>query len=107
MLGTNEECAQLGKLAFVEIGEALEQLAAGYQAENGVAKEFQLLIVGDFLWGALGRKLVRHLTRKRTVRQRLLQQAPLAEGVPQLLFEFSEIFGPLQETSFAVTRYVM
>src|SRR6266571_996889 len=76
--GADEEAFQLRKLTFRQFGMGSEKEIADKKTENGVAKELELFIIS--FAGAL-------FIRVRTVRERLTQQLPVFERVPQLEFE--------------------
>ena len=68
---------QLGKLAFLIGGEALEEFLAGDQLQDGIAEKLKLLIVGG----------ARALAGEGAVGERLLQQCAIGELVAESLFE--------------------
>jgi hypothetical protein len=93
MLFADKVGPQFRKLAFGKIREALVQLLAGYEAENRVAEELQLLVVtnGDFF--SFGQVLRLRLAGEGAMGQGKFQQSAIAELVAESGFEFSQIRG--------------
>ncbi len=81
MIGIDEMGAKLGKLTLLIGREALKKLLAGDQLQDGVAEEFELLIVS-------GR--AEALACEGAVGQRLLQQCAICELVAERGFEIVE-----------------
>src|ERR1039457_2058131 len=78
--------SQLRKFTLPKLREALEQFFARHQRQHRITKEFQLLVVADFVL-AFARLLRFLLPRLRTVCDRLFNDGPAPEMVAQPLFQ--------------------
>ena len=79
----DERRLHLRLLPFVEVRELAEQHFGDDEAEHGVAEELERLVVDDAAAGIL--------LRARLVRQRVLQQAAIAEPVAEAPLERLEL----------------
>src|ERR1035438_4535224 len=78
--------SQLRKFTLPKLREALEQFFARHQRQHRITKEFQLLVVADFVL-AFARLLRFLFPRLRAVRDRLFNDGPAPEMVAQPLFQ--------------------
>ena len=76
---------ELGQTPFRRRGEAAHQAFADHEPQDGVAQELQLLVIAG------GRDLARPLVHSGFMRQRALEQFPIAKHVPDGRFENSQI----------------
>ena len=84
-----EMCAQLGKVPFVESGEAMKERFAGHQPEDGVAQKFEQFVIAAARRGQcrIGCARSLRLARLRAVGESLLKQFLTLEVVSQAFFQ--------------------
>ena len=82
--------ANLGELALVKFGEALEESFAGDETEDGVAKEFELFVVADAgaRFGGLQGFL---FARLRAMGESLIEESGAAEMVTEGGFQIRDV----------------
>ena len=82
--------AQLGKMPFLEFGEAMKQRLAGDQPEHGVSQKLEDFVVATARAAArraASRAQRLRLARLRAVGKRLLEQFAALELVTQTFFQ--------------------